>query len=212
MSIQARGVVARKGEVLYSEGDVVTSVWILKQGRVEMVRYSSGGHIHIMETIYTLQFFGAPFGGNPRTHQYSSNTAVAYVDSILLKIDYAKFLSLMRRSVPFVTSVCTLYSKRIGEMEDARSLSYERVSTRVAGSLLKLSNEGGRILRITRRELANLAGTSVETAIRTIRIFEKKNWMLSSRGAINLIDIPSLRTFVENGDNAAVERPVPNLI
>jgi CRP/FNR family transcriptional regulator len=125
------------------------------------------------------------------------NTAVAYADSTSLQIPMATFIYLMNRSLPFVTGLCTLYSRRISEMQSLNSMAQEPVAKRVARALLDLSQRTGKTLTMTKREIGELVGTSVETSIRTLSAFEKKHWISSTRGEIRLLDTAKIKVFCD---------------
>src|SRR5258708_23795791 len=64
--------------------------------------------------------------------------------------------------------------------------------SRLAGKLLTLAQEFGDSIAVTRKELGEMAGTTVETAIRITREFEDAGWISLSRGRITIADRPAL--------------------
>jgi len=80
--------------------------------------------------------------------------------------------------------------------EKIRSLAVEKVERRVARLLLRMANTTGERLpggavRITvplsRQDIADMAGTVVETAIRTMSKFQKQGWIETREGHIVLL-------------------------
>jgi CRP/FNR family transcriptional regulator len=183
-----------RDEHIYSEGEEAGHVWVLKSGRIEIIKYTSEGKPRAIETVLPGQLYGSIYDKLDEGRTYPNN-AVAYVNSVSLRIPMATFLYLMHRSLPFVTGLCMLYSRRISDMQSLNSISQEPVAKRVARTLVDLSERIGKTLSITKREIAELAGTSVETSIRTLGAFEKKHWISSSRGEIRLMDMTKMKSF-----------------
>lgn len=70
---------------------------------------------------------------------------------------------------------------------------------RIAFKLLTMCEQFGSDVPLTRRELGELAGTSVETAIRQIKDFERRGWVRLKRGHVRIIDRAALRLRFEGG-------------
>jgi CRP-like cAMP-binding protein len=80
--------------------------------------------------------------------------------------------------------------------ERIRSLAVEKVERRVARMLLRMANtagerlEGGAVritVPLSRQDIADMAGTVVETAIRTMSKFQKQSWIETQEGYIVLL-------------------------
>jgi CRP/FNR family transcriptional regulator len=61
-----------------------------------------------------------------------------------------------------------------------------------------LSRTHGKSLPYTKRQIGELSATTVETTIRTLSKFQKKNWISSSRGQILLKDTSKLEAILGN--------------
>ena len=64
--------------------------------------------------------------------------------------------------------------------------------------LIQLQKEHGDTLPFTKREIAELAATTVETTIRTISAFAKKGWVSSARGKITLKAPAEIKKLLES--------------
>ncbi|UCD35716.1 MAG: Crp/Fnr family transcriptional regulator, partial [Nitrospiraceae bacterium] len=88
--------------------------------------------------------------------------------------------------------------------EMLKNIATERVEKRVASLLLKLSEKVGVESRgfrkidfpLTRQEIAEMVGTTVETCIRTMSKFQKSGIVKSSNGRIS-VKVELLQRFVE---------------
>lgn len=174
-----------KGEMIYNEGDPADSVWILKDGQIEIFKYTSEGRPLVIEMLGPKELFGAlcRLGGSAKTYPC---TAISATPCAVVRILDRAFLDFYNRYPAMVMGVCSLCSQRLYAIQGLSCQGQEHVDKRIAGALLQLRKANGNILRFTKREVAELAGTTVETTIRTVSLFSKKGWVSSSRGQILL--------------------------
>ncbi|HVO32410.1 MAG TPA: Crp/Fnr family transcriptional regulator [Elusimicrobiota bacterium] len=173
-----------KGETIYSEGESAENICIIHRGRVEILKYSCSGRPFAIETLEAGQLFGTlcRLGGGPAT-TYPC-TAVASTDCAVVKISDRIFRDFYRLYPSVVAGLCSLCSERLAAMQAFGCTSQEPVQRRMAGVLVQLHKTYGATIPCTKRELAELAGTSIETAIRIISSFSRKGWVQSERGRI----------------------------
>lgn len=184
-----------KGETIFTEGDEATSVWVLYKGRLEIFKYTSDGKPRAIEIIRPKELFGTlcRMGGTGRSYPC---TAVASIDSVSFRIPDSVFLDLFHRFPSMVSGVCTLCSNRLNMMQDLTCSNQEPVEKRIVRTLFQLSKSHGNILPYTKRQIGELSATTVETTIRTLSKFQKKNWISSSRGQIQLKDTAKLEALL----------------
>jgi len=88
-----------------------------------------------------------------------------------------------------------------GRLRDAqgrlRDLAGERVEQRLASVLLMLSTKLGLTLPFTRQEIANMVGTTTETAIRVMSYLKDRGIISSVRGKVIILDEEKLRLLGE---------------
>ena len=88
-----------------------------------------------------------------------------------------------------------------GRLRDAQSrlkdLAGERVEQRLARTLLMLSFKLGSTLPFTRQEIADMAGTTTETAIRFMSRLKDGGIIRSTRGKIIILNETKLRLLSE---------------
>ena len=112
------------------------------------------------------------------------------------------FLQLIKETPDLYRSFIEDVTRRLRRAHSvSRALAHDRVEVRVASALSRLmtvfckSNDPDdwQEVHITRQELADLTGTTVETAIRTTRAFERSGVLdLSEVGVIRIKDINEL--------------------
>ena len=185
-----------KGDTVFTEGDDATSVWVLYQGRLEIFKYTSDGKPRAIEIIQPKELFGTlcRLGGGGRAYPC---TAVASVDSVSFRIADSVFLEMFNRNPSMVSGVCALCSNRLNMMQELTCSTQEPVEKRILRTLFQLSKSHGKVLPYTKRQIGELSGTTVETTIRTLSKFQKKNWISSSRGEICLEDTTKLEALLQ---------------
>jgi len=130
--------------------------------------------------------------------------------SILLKLPRKDFFLFFGRH-PFVaTEMIVELGRQLREAQATiKSLAVDRVEQRIAQILLKLadkvgvSEKGGIMINLplTRQDLADMAGTTVETAIRVMSRFTKSKIIRPADGKIFLLHPQSLQRILEGKED-----------
>ncbi len=170
---------ARKGEVMFIEGDTAVGFYVLLTGRVRIYKASPEGKEYTLHQIAPGQMFAeaAIFRGTT----YPANGA-AMADSTVAFFPKDRFVDLLARSPQMSLKMIGALSAFIREFnEKVEDLSLKEVPARLAAYLLKLSRKKGRTfqLDITKTELAHSLGTISATLSRNLK-------KLSDIGAIEV--------------------------
>jgi CRP/FNR family transcriptional regulator len=193
----------RKKEVIFSEGEPSSRFLILSTGKVKITKITAEGKEMIIELISPGDFFGgfAVLNGFP----YPANAA-AMEDSRVLCISRKDLLGIMERFPNIILQITAQLSERVREFPDAlKNIALERVESRIASLLLKLAektgskNASGDIeldLRLTRQDISEMVGTTVETAIRVMSRFRKARMIRYNGGRIVVLDKKALTDIV----------------
>lgn len=190
---------ARKKDVIFSEGDPSDWLYIVTEGKVKITKLSHEGKEIILEVIHPMDFFGglAVIRGFP----YPAN-AVAMEDSKLLKISRSNLMRVMDRFPSLMYCMAQQVGDRMKEShETLKSIALERVEARIASLLLKLSDKTGRKtadgivvdMKLTKQDLAEMVGTTVETSIRTMSKLRKSGMVTEKDGRIVIRNIDKLK-------------------
>lgn len=181
-----------KGEVLFSEGEPAASVWLVQQGWVRLVTRAPSGRRHTMfiltadEVLCGISAFDdAPYSAD----------AVAATAVRVVVLPAALFRDLLTRYPAFAHRVLLIACDRIRHMAAAYSGAFEPAGDRLIRVLLRLHRQFGRHLPVTHRELAAMAGTTVETSIRTLSRFRRQGIVDGQRGEIHLLNTGPLRAM-----------------
>jgi CRP-like cAMP-binding protein len=191
----------RKKESIFSEGDDSEWLYIVKKGKVKITKLSQEGKEIILEIISPPDFFGgiAVVRGFP----YPAN-AVAMEDTEIIKISRRNLLSVIDRFPNLMYGLATNIGDRIkGSHEMLKSIALEKVEARIASLLIKLADKSGEMtpdgtmitMKLTKQDIAEMVGTTVETSIRTMSKLSKAGLITSRGGRIIIRDVHRLRAL-----------------
>ena len=173
-----------KEAVIFREGEPATSLWVLQSGWVQLVKLSLDGKTLTLDLV-------TPQDGVCGLSAFSGHTylasAIAATPVKALQIPSKMVRRFLKSHPQFSACVMGIFSHRFHHMAAAYANAYAPVEQRVASVLLRLDEDFGTTLPVTRREIANLAGTTVETAIRVTNQMRRENLLLMRRGQIILV-------------------------
>ena len=185
-----------RGETIFTEGDSAGVVWILKEGRVQIVKYNSEGKPLTIEMIQPGELFGTlcRLGGAGRPYPCS---AIAQTECLAVWITDQTFFQLMGTQPSVLAGVCSLCSQRLTEMQGMSCSSQDPIEQRIARMLLRLKERHGTELPFTKKEIAEMVGTTVETTFRVLSHLRNKGMVVSTRGAIELKKLKELEEIAQ---------------
>ncbi|MDP6978463.1 MAG: Crp/Fnr family transcriptional regulator [Myxococcota bacterium] len=170
--------------VLYFEGEDAERLWIVKQGQVRLYKSSSRGQITTLDVLGPGEVFGALATIGQDTYPSS---AEATTEGAAWWLPRSTFQQLIEEEPAAAMDVLRVVARRLRDAQAQLPVfAYERVPARLARALLRASPDGEADL--TRRDLAELAGTTVETAIRVLRRFERDGLLRTVKGHIEIQD------------------------
>jgi CRP/FNR family transcriptional regulator len=181
----------RRRETVFSEGAPSGFFYILISGKVKMTKSSAEGKEIIIELISPGDFFGA-FAAL-RGFPYPAD-AVAMADSVVLSIGRPDLLRIIERFPNLMYNLTSHLSERVREFPDVlKSIALERVELRISSLLLKLARKTGAKtedgglqinMKLTKQDIAEMVGSTVETTIRVMSRFEKAGLIKTAAGRI----------------------------
>ena len=193
------GLAARRsfvpGEFVFWEGDAPDSFYIVIEGRVKVLKHSSLGKEFIIAFFGPGEMFGEVAVFQDRPYPASAQAAA---DTKVLRIRREDFLSFVAQRPQVVLRIISVLGERLRDAQGRlKDLAGERVEQRLARTLLMLSAKLGATLPFTRQEIADMAGTTTETAIRFISRLKDGEIIRSARGRITILDKTRLRLLSE---------------
>jgi CRP/FNR family transcriptional regulator len=173
-----------KGETVFREGDPADAVCIVKEGRVHLMKFLSGGQA----STTCVMTEGESFCCLPALdRQPYPVDAVAAVNSTIVRIPTSAFQELLQRNPRFLEESLCFFCDRLRQVEHKSCMVYDSVERRLAQALLTLSKKFGKTIPLTKHELAELANTTVETTIRILSHLKKQGIIKSSRGSTTIV-------------------------
>ena len=184
----------QKGAILFSEGDEPDSLWLVREGRVNMTKASASGSESLVAFYTSGQTFcvAAALINDPYPCQ-----AVAATEVSVISIPASRFKALFEKLPVFAKRLLNDMAPQFCAAHCHCALSLESVDKRLAHAVLRLDHQfqGGEI-PFTRNELAQMANTTVETSIRTLSDWDKKGWLRSGRGHFKLLQRDALEKVI----------------
>lgn len=191
----------RKKDEIFSEGEQPEWFYIVLDGKVKITKLSHEGKEIILELISPGEIFGgvAVLRGFP----YPAN-AVAMEDSKVIKISRRNLMRLVDRFPNLMYCIAMNLGDRMKSSYDSlKNIALERVEARIAALLLKLADkvgvkvkEGTLIdMRLTKQDVADMVGTTVETSIRTFSKLKKEKLVIEADGKVVILNRKSLEAL-----------------
>jgi CRP-like cAMP-binding protein len=184
---------------LFRQGDPADRVWIVSEGQVKIVRHDEGGREVILEVISPGEVFGGGAIFLPE-HPATARSLTPTVTTVSFPEE--AYAGLLLASPATALKVIRMLGARLHSTLRMNQLAGERVERRLAYILVKMAGLCGRPDRegtllsvpLPRRDLADMAGTTVETAIRLMSRFHAEGIARTRRGGyIVLLDEKRLR-------------------
>jgi CRP-like cAMP-binding protein len=166
----------QRGDVLFSEGDESSILYVVSDGRIAIANRSIDGR----ESVMALMERGDLFGEMPLfDHQTRSAEARALEQSEVVAIPYDPLRDLYEERPALLWRVVALLAGRLRSTDEALADSvFLDVTGRTAKRLLELSGGAEEFtLPVTQEELAGMVGASRERVNKAIASFVRLGWI-----------------------------------
>ena len=189
------------GSTIFVEGEPADSLWAVKEGLIRIVKHGSDGREIVLEVFPRGELFGAVVALEERPYPAS---AIAVEDSVVWRMPASLARELCHKHPSLRAAILDQVTSRLrGAHERLRSVALERVEQRLARVVLTLADKIGQqkdgvtFLGVTRQELADMIGTTVESTIRVTSKWQQTGIISSSRHQLGLTDTAALRKIAE---------------
>jgi CRP/FNR family transcriptional regulator len=191
----------KKKETIFSEGEAPEWFYIVAKGKVKITKLSHEGKEIILEIISPGDIFGGV--AVLRNFPYPAN-AVAMESTEVVKVSRKNLMRLVDRFPNLMYFIALQLGDRMKSSYDSlKNIALERVEARIAALLLKLavkvgvkSKDGVLVdMRLTKQDVADMVGTTVETSIRTFSKFRKAGLVGESNGRFVIRNVEGLRSL-----------------
>jgi CRP-like cAMP-binding protein len=190
-----------KGDQIFREGDASDFFSVVVSGRVKIVKVTQAGKDVILEIFGGGDPFGAVAAYEGRPFPAS---AIALEETVCLLTPRGEFFSLLEGHPSLVrglllglTQRLVELTNRLTEMTGGRvEARFARLFLKLAGNIGRPSDEGTIIpMPLSRQELADLTGTTIETCIRIMSRWGKDDIVRTEKDRFVLLDKDALETL-----------------
>lgn len=172
-----------KQSVLFLEGAPADFLWVIRRGWAKLVKRSGDGKLLTLDLVTPKD---GVCGLSAFSKQDYLASAIAAAPIVAFQIPAPAVRRLLQEQAPFAAAVARIFGQRFHHMAAAYAMAFAPAEQRIASVILRLNEDFGRSIPVTRREMGELAGTTVETAIRVSRQMQREGILRVSRGRILL--------------------------
>jgi CRP-like cAMP-binding protein len=191
-----------KGEVIFREGEPADRIHFLYTGRVKIVK-SAGSRDIIIELLGPGEPVGAVAVFERRPFPA---TAIVIEPAGIVSIPEREFFQLLEKRPELTRSLLggltmrlMMVNKRLADMTGSAEARAARLFLTLAERLGTPRDEGVFIpMALSRQEVADLLGTTLETAIRLMSRWQKEELVLTEKTGFAIPRIEALREVSQN--------------
>jgi len=186
---------AKRGRLIYAQGENSEALFLLKRGRVHIYRISPDGRKLLTAVVEPGTLFGnMAFTGTTMQDGF----AEAVEDSTLCVMSRHDIEQLVQEFPSVGIRLLDTLSRRVRELEARLEEGLLRdMPARVAATLLRLrEQQHSDAVAITHQELADNLGTYRETVTHTLGGLQDKGLIALRRGCIQIVDPQALSHIV----------------
>jgi CRP-like cAMP-binding protein len=193
------------GTRIFNQGDENVRAHAVIEGSVRISQTGSDGAQMVVRFIGPGEMFGtvALFTDG----RYPAD-ATAMRDTLEASWSEAELLDLMTRYPQIAINVIRIVGKRLQEVQNRmRELAAQRAERRIAHALIRLARQSGHssaagmviTFPLRRKDVADVAGTTLHTASRILTGWEKDGLLISQRRLLTIRNPSELLRIAEDG-------------
>ncbi|MBL7892878.1 MAG: Crp/Fnr family transcriptional regulator [Bacteroidia bacterium] len=193
----------KKGDKIFAQGEKVNGIYFINDGYVKVVSLFDKNK----ERILRLAGKGKLLGHRGFATSHYPISAIALTNTTVTFIPNSIFRTLIKSNPTLSIYLIDFLAGEIRESEERmKSLMYSDIKKRIAKILIKLVESFGYDKRtprklaytLSRKDFANMAGTTYETVIRTLAHFQKRKYIKLVGKAILIVNAKELKTISES--------------
>ena len=191
------------GDAIYYQDERATMLRVVVYGAVKLVRQTLEGKEILLDMLKPGDYFGNLSASGSDTY---SETAQAQTDVCILSIRMRDFRSLLDEYSGVAQAVLNITADRLkSSQKKIQHLTTLPVEERIANILVTLCDKFGEDSRhgqllqlpLSRKDLADMAGTSTATASRIMSSFQEEGLITSGRQWVAINDSDRLKNIAE---------------
>ncbi len=187
----------KAGEVIFHEGTNPQGVYVVCTGKVKIYKSSRTGQ----QLITRIESPGDLLGQITLLAKEGpyTGTAEALEPSVISMVDEKTFLEFLTRFSQASLALLRELARDVRRGENkARDIAFKPARGRLADVLLRMKKHGrphALVTGLKRRDLAEMAGLTIETAVRLLKDFESRGLIKKSQKDLVLLDEERLRNL-----------------
>lgn len=193
---------AGKSELIWLAGSPIQFAAVVGSGFIKMTKTTPQGNEVAVELLGPGQCLGLMVLLEGRTYPLN---AVAVTDCWYLKVPSRAFLDLYDANPGLRDTMFRSLAPRLRRAHEMMArMTSDKVEQRVAAVLLILLDSYGResdrglalTVPLTRQDLSEMAGTTVESTIRVMSRWQKEGLVATDKQWITVLDLPGLESLL----------------
>lgn len=188
-------------DIIFRQHSPTSHVMFVKSGLVKVYKESKDGRSYILKILTSGEFLGLLSFYGHTAHQFSAS---AVEDCEIGYVEIRVFNRIFKKNGTFAMELIRLVSKEgLYMFEKLLRLSHKQLPGRIADVILYFSDIINRNeefdFPLTRKELAELAGTTKESFIRTLAEFKNDKIIELDGSHVKIKSMKIVRTLSELG-------------
>lgn len=198
---QSNTILYRKRDIIFRQMARTSHIILIMEGLVKIVKEGRNEKVIIMKLAGEGQFIGLLSVLGDQIYQYS---AAAIEDTKVCMIDVNAFRSILMNNGRFALQIMSIISREgLFILKRLLNQTHKQLPGRLADVLLYFSTEIYNntcfTFPLTRRELAELAGTTKESFIRTLSEYKNDRIINLDGPRVEILSMDIIKTLSELG-------------
>ena len=194
-------VMFRKGENLTKQGTFASYVLFIMSGLVKQYVEGDSTHNYNLQLVQPNEFLGLSAVFGEAIYPYS---ATALMETQVFLIEKEALSKVVQQNGMFAYTIIKRYCEQNTRFYSVvRNLIYKQMNGHMADALLYLSSENFAGLEVTalltRKEIADFAGISTESAVKILKSFEKEGIIALTDKIVSIIHRDRLEEISKHG-------------
>lgn len=184
-----------KGEMIYEYGDRIHQIYLIRSGVVKCFTMDENGKELITALRKKDSLLGLERLLENGTHH---ETTTALEPAELLVVSKQDFLDILMENQQLTLELINLLADDLSTIkEQLLQMAYGSVRRKTAQTILQfaeiLNQDSEKQIKISRHDLASVAGIATESLIRTLSQFKKDGWIEIEGRNIRILDLTALQ-------------------
>jgi len=193
----------KRNQHIFREGDPANRFYIIKSGRVRLLKTAASGKEMVLEVMVPGQLCG----GTALFGEVHRNGAQAVEATIAYGISRDGYQDLLSTNPKIARGIIKYLGAKLMDAHDVIiSLVSSKVESRIASVIVRLCENHGSVIdngiliniRLTRQDIADIVGSTVETTIRTISRFQKQGLLATVSGNLLVKNIDAFKEMMKH--------------